>query len=41
MENDIKELFAKQKQTLRLRNQTYDRYQRGNVGRREKFRGWD
>ena len=33
-------LFTKQKQTHRLRRQTYD-YQRGKVGGRDKLGVWD
>ena len=33
-------LFTKQKQTHRLRKQTYD-YQRGKVGGRDKLAVWD
>ena len=33
-------LFAKQKQTHRLRKQTYG-YQRGNAGERDKSGVWD
>ena len=33
-------LFIKQKQTHRLRKQTYD-YQKGKVGRRDKLVVWD
>ena len=33
-------LFTKQKQTHRLRKQTYD-YQRGNVVERDKLGVWD
>ena len=33
-------LFTKQKETHRLRKETYG-YQRGNVGGRDKLGGWD
>ena len=33
-------LFTKQKQTHRLRKQTYG-YQRGKLGGRDKLGGWD